>query len=348
MDPFVFLYCLEAISHVARMPRIPQVTGSVVGITLVLHALRDFQSRISSGSGSSTQQQRRSGALLSIYDYGLVPEWTFRRCGLTASMLVSPFLHTSVAQLATHLLPFLMTGCTLENVTTSRKTYLLLLAYAIVIPNTCIVILTKMMGALPWTVLKRRSTRHYDFQSMIPYARRIHCGLSPVLFCVQTILNLNVLSPNNISVNMYGVAMSARWSHWMELLLHQYLMPGGGSSIFSRLSGILAGYLYVEIWRNRRWRTVLLEGNWTNRNSSSSVFHGWWRWVRRRGDVWWQRLRGGRQFGENNVVQLVEEGEEGVRERNMVPTTLPTRTNVSVEELRRRRLLRFNSAMHTR
>ena len=108
-----------------------------------------------------------------------------------------------------------------------------------------------------FSVFKYRLTFGYS-------KRKIHCGLSTVLFSVQTILNILILVPRNATVYMYGFRTSAKWAHWIELLLHQYLMPGEGSSFFGRLSGILSGYLYVHLWNDVRWREIL-DGQWIER-----------------------------------------------------------------------------------
>ena len=124
-DPFVLLYMAEAVSHVARMPRIPTATGVVVVSVTLLHIVRSWK-KSSLGRG-----------LLSVYNYGLIPEYTWRNFGLTSSMFISPLLHTSASQLITNILPFLMSGSTLETVLSAPSTYTYssLLVFSFLIPN---------------------------------------------------------------------------------------------------------------------------------------------------------------------------------------------------------------------
>ena len=174
VDPFVLLYMAEVFSHVARMPRVPFMTGGVAVSVTLLHFLRSWKSS-TLGRG-----------LLSIYEYGLIPEWTWRKFGLTSSMLLSPLLHTSVPQLITNLLPFIMSGSTLETILASSSsnsnsnssttlTYSSLLTFSVIVPNILIVLLTKMVALLPLTRTKTKTTwsrrRRIDFQKMIPYNR---------------------------------------------------------------------------------------------------------------------------------------------------------------------------------
>ena len=173
VDPFVLIYMAEVFSHVARMPRVPFMTGGVAVSLTLLHFLRSWKSS-TLGRG-----------LLSIYEYGLIPEWTWRKFGLTSSMLLSPLLHTSVPQLITNLLPFIMSGSTLETILASSTssnsnssttyTYSSLLTFSVIVPNILIVLLTKMVALLPLTRTKTKTTwsrrRRIDFQQMIPYNR---------------------------------------------------------------------------------------------------------------------------------------------------------------------------------
>lgn len=173
VDPFVLIYMAEVFSHVARMPRVPFMTGGVAVSLTLLHFLRSWKSS-TLGRG-----------LLSIYEYGLIPEWTWRKFGLTSSMLLSPLLHTSVPQLITNLLPFIMSGSTLETTLASSTssnsnssttyTYSSLLTFSVIVPNILIVLLTKMVALLPLTRTKTKTTwsrrRRIDFQQMIPYNR---------------------------------------------------------------------------------------------------------------------------------------------------------------------------------
>ena len=169
--------------------------------------------------------------------------------------------------------------------------------------------------------------------------RKIHCGLSTVLFSFQIILNLLILAPRNATVYMYGFRTSAKWAHWIELLLHQYLMPGEGSSFFGRLSGILSGYLYVYLWNDVRWREIL-DGQWIERVVASMRRR--WRMVRdgvRGGggggllswpSRWWSRGSQVRWSGGGGGDASNSSGE-----------------SPNVEELRRRRLLRFQWKQET-
>jgi membrane associated rhomboid family serine protease len=147
IDPFIFLYCLEGLSHACKMPRVPKITGSVVTFTAILHAARSYF-----GQGLS------SHGLLSVFDYGLVPEWTWKNFGLTSSMVISPFLHNSIGELATHLVPFLTSGATLENVL-NKSTYISILSFSVIIPNVLLVFLTKLSTYMPSISVESRQER---------------------------------------------------------------------------------------------------------------------------------------------------------------------------------------------
>ena len=308
MDPFTILYSLEAISHVLKMPRIPHVTGTVVTATSLLHLLRS-----------------QSRGFLSLYDYGLVPHWTWQQLGFTASMLVSPLLHASLGELLTHLLPFLMSGASLENIL-DASTYSRLLAFSVLVPNVMLVLLTK----LSVTVL---GTRWRAGKPAVPPTLRLHCGFSPVLFCMTTVLNLAILAPQDSRVTMFGMAMHPKWSHFVELLLHQYLMPaGGGSSFYGRLGGIASGYLYVHLWQHVYWRRVLNGSIGWNQLSLRAAFRSGWQRIR--GGVRWGGGGGG---GVRSGASRVESSSSSGRSSTTAVASSP-----SIEELRRRRLSYMN------
>ena len=328
-DPFILLYCIEAVTHVARMPNVPKITSTVVIATSLLHFIQ--------------RRTNLANSILSIYDYGLLPEFTFKRRFITSSMLISPFLHTSITQLLTHMLPFLISACTLENVLNSKITFLTLLSYSVVVPNTLLVVLTKCSSVLPWTIQSRSRFRPRGSRSNY---QKLHYGFSSVLFCVHTILNLAVYAPSGSNVYMYGFSIPAKWSHWIELILHQYLMPSNGSSVFSRLAGILSGYFYLYLWNhaNPFWKSLL---NGSGARRIKTLLYIWYRYVKTRSIVVWHRIsgRGGNRIGSgggrsgNNIHQHQHTTTDQVHEIEPLDISSPN----NVQELRRRRLLRFTS-----
>ncbi|KAH7281249.1 hypothetical protein KP509_36G037600 [Ceratopteris richardii] len=82
-----------------------------------------------------------------------------------------------------------------------------------------------------------------------PDALYNHCaiGFSGVLFALKVVLNWN--SPT--FTNVYGIMVPSRHAAWAELLLIQMFVPG--SSFLGHLCGIMAGLVYVH---HRRWLTA--------------------------------------------------------------------------------------------
>ena len=329
-DPFTALYCIEAISHVRRLPRIPRTTGTVVFATTVLHFIRNC----------FTTGRRRG--LLSVYDYGLVPSWTLQKWGLTASMVVSPFLHTDLPHLITQMLPFLMSGATLENVLT-RSTYVTLLSFAVVVPNAILVLLTNLTMHLPAITIQHKNTPPFHMNRKSTFSRRLHWGFSPALCCIQTVLNVAILSPQRVKVYLYGWPMNPMYSHWVELVLHQYLMPQNGSLV-GRLCGILSGYVWLQMWQHQSWRRVL-DGSGVQElfRGIQRRWYGGWRSVLRQS----VQSSSGSSGGGATTTGTGTAGTTANVNANANTATIAGRASPSpanVAELRRRRLMRFNNS----
>ena len=327
MDPFTALYCIEALSHVRRLPRIPKTTGTVVFATTLLHLIRDF----------FTTARRRRG-LLSVYDYGLVPSWTLQKWGLTASMVVSPFLHTDLPHLITQMLPFLMSGATLENVL-PRSTYVTLLSFAVLVPNAILVLLTNLTMHLPAITIQHKNTPPFHMnRKSTPFSRRLHWGFSPALCCIQTVLNVAILSPQRVQVYMYGWPMNPLYSHWVELVLHQYIMPQNGSFV-GRLCGIVSGYVWLQMWRHQSWRRVL------DGSGVQEMFLG----IQRRRNGGWRTVlqsSSGSSGGGATTTGTGTTADANANAATIARRASPSPENVA--ELRRRRLMRFNNGRSRR
>ena len=180
--------------------------------------------------------------------------------------------------------------------------FLKCLLYSSVVPNIILTILTKF------------GSKHRDYAGLY---RSLYYGQTGQVFCLSTILNLGYLSRMQAYTSFYGMAVPSSWSIWLELILNQLLNP---SPVVAHASGLVSGLLYV--YGNPRLPGLDLD-------------FGFFAEVRR------LRSRMMRWLGYNNL--------HGARSRrdysnsnNNANIHRDMQTNLSREELRRRRLERFS------
>jgi hypothetical protein len=137
--------------------------------------------------------------------------------------------------------------------------------------------------------------------------------------------------------------MNPMYSHWVELVLHQYLMPQNGSLV-GRLCGILAGYVWLQMWQHQSWRRVL-DGSGVQEmfRGIQRRWYGGWRSVLRQS----VQSSSGSSGGGATTTGTGTAGTTANVNANANTATIagiasPSPANVA--ELRRRRLMRFNNS----
>ncbi|KAJ4848812.1 Rhomboid-like protein 14, mitochondrial [Turnera subulata] len=83
------------------------------------------------------------------------------------------------------------------------------------------------------------------FRYDTPYYYEFSAGFSGVLFAMKVVLNSQ--SPHDPTY-LYGLVVPARLAAWAELILIQFFVPG--ASFLGHLGGILAGILYLKLKNN--------------------------------------------------------------------------------------------------
>lgn len=87
-------------------------------------------------------------------------------------------------------------------------------------------------------------------------------GFSAVLFSMKLVLNYQHFAPNSMDrVSVWGVTISARHAHWLEIIIASYVNPR--SSLVGHAAGALAGLLWTQ--RHHLW--LLQTPRWSAANS---------------------------------------------------------------------------------
>jgi len=143
-------------------------------------------------------------------------------------LFLSAFYHLGDSHLVYNMLSLLWKGVQLERMMGSTE-FASMVAVLLGLSHGIVVVTAKVLATF------------FDY----PYPLTSECavGFSAVLFALKVVLNSN--SPN--LTNVYGVVVPARHAAWAELLLIQMFVPG--VSFLGHLSGIFAGILYLRFRR---------------------------------------------------------------------------------------------------
>lgn len=207
-NPFLVLYLVEAAGSISRMRRIPKITAIVVALNLLVHLLR-------------------ARLQLPLHTYGLQPLRAWRRWVLLdVSLATSSFLHESHLSLLANMLPFLQSGALIEP-SMPTMAYLRFLAFSVLAPNALLVLFTKLYAAVT--------------RQAAPYCDTLYTSFAAPMFFLSTVLNLQ---RTGTQTRLHGWEMPSQYVQWVEALIHQLLVPG--STGFSHVAGITAGYIWVR------------------------------------------------------------------------------------------------------
>ncbi|XP_058076862.1 rhomboid-like protein 14, mitochondrial [Magnolia sinica] len=200
------------------------------------------------------------------------------------------------------------------------------------------------------TLLLAKSLLLFDYDRAYYYEHAV--GFSGVLFAMKVVLNYR----SNDYTYVHGLIVPARHAAWAELILIQLFVPG--VSFLGHLGGILAGLLYLRLRRSYTGAdpVTTVVGNIVGLLSWPLKFvRDLFRYRRRR--ISGRGTIGGRQTGRNvpdtwrctactfdnsgllSVCEMCGTEREGDGLSSIQPSNRPR--DLSLEELRRRRLERF-------
>uniref|UniRef100_A0A0D6R7I5 RanBP2-type domain-containing protein n=1 Tax=Araucaria cunninghamii TaxID=56994 RepID=A0A0D6R7I5_ARACU len=271
-------------------------------------------------------------------------------------LFVSAFYHVDESHLVYNMLSLLWKGVQLETMMGSTE-FASMVAVLLGLSHGIVVILAKVLAT------------YFDYPG--PWTSECAVGFSSVLFALKVVLNSN--SPNY--TNVYGVIVPARHAAWAELLLIQMFVPG--VSFLGHLSGIIAGLLYIWLRRSfprsNPFTSILRKFTWILGLPLRLIQNHLIRYRRRtfgRGAVGGRRTPrstgGSRVVGRDENVDAVWRCSACTFDNNLrleacemcgtrrgdtafgpsapplQPTTTTDSRDLSLEELRRLRLERFN------
>ncbi|MCO5573419.1 hypothetical protein L7F22_027190 [Adiantum nelumboides] len=224
----LFILAFHALAQYAGRDQKPPVTAAVI-VANVLLFLRPG---------------RLDDILPSISEVCLNPHLVFKNWDVKRIFL-SAFYHADETHLVYNMLSLLWKGVQLEGSMGSAK-FAEMVAVLLGLSHSLVVVVAKGLNVL----------------GEYPDVLHNHCaiGFSAVLFALKVVLNRN--SPT--FTNVYGVLVPSRYAAWAELVLIQMFVPG--TSFLGHLCGILAGLLYVHY---SRWLTAsgffgALMRSWSN------------------------------------------------------------------------------------
>ncbi|KAJ3683200.1 hypothetical protein LUZ60_013427 [Juncus effusus] len=159
--------------------------------------------------------------------------------------LLSPFYHANEPHLVYNMMSLLWKGIQLETSIGSLE-YVSMVSTLLCLSQTLTIFLSKSL---------------LFFGYSVPYYNQYAVGFSGVLFAMKVVLNSYF---DESYSNVYGITIPSKYAAWVELLLIELLVPG--SSFIGHLGGILAGFLYLK-----------LRGSFTGSDPIASLFRGFFR-----------------------------------------------------------------------
>ncbi|KAL6008978.1 Rhomboid-like protein 14, mitochondrial [Asimina triloba] len=249
---------------------------------------------------------------------------------------LSAFYHMNESHLVYNMLSLLWKGIQLETSMGSME-FAAMVAELVAMSQGITLLLAKSLHVF------------FDYDRAYYYEHAV--GFSGVLFAMKVVLN----SRSSDYTYVHGLIVPARYAAWAELILIQLFVPG--VSFLGHLGGILAGLLYL------RWKR-----SFTGSDPVTTVIgniFGLFSWplkfvrnlfrFQRRRRITGRGTVGGNRAGrnlqglwrcpactfDNSVLLSACEMCGTERERNGLLFIQPSNDNLSLEELRRRRLERF-------
>ena len=299
----------KAFGQLIRRP-LPPVTLQLVGFTGAIKVLQYIVNE----------------NFLPIYRYGVLPAHVVRQYFFTVNMFLSNFLHANFMHFVTDSLSVLQVGSHLERFMLPAQ-YLKCLLYSSIAPNIILVLLTKLL-----------SFCHRRFDAL--YYGNLYFGQTSQAFCLSTVLQLRYISSHNVDTLIFGFRVPSQYALWVELFINQLLTP---VPIVSHVSGVCAGLIYgyieasaaegrTDFFRQtsdvvRHLRMKLSEIFGYNRNHIDRIVPSWATHMEGavNGGYVNNRLRYGLQHSADRASQS------------------QSRVHLSMEEIRRRRLMRLDS-----
>ncbi|CAM8988241.1 unnamed protein product [Rhodiola kirilowii] len=199
---------INAVSEYYRLGRMPPVTASLVAANTVIYLRPGFLESI----------------IPTIDEVWFNPHLIFKYTDLKR-FLLSPFFHPNDSHLVYNMISLLWKGNQLEISVGSAE-------FA-----TMVATLLGMSQGI--TLLLAKSLQVLNYKR--PYYFTYDAGFSGILFGLKVILNYQ--SQDNTYV--HGLLLPAKYAAWVELLLVQWLVPG--VSFTTHLGGVLAGFLYLYL-----------------------------------------------------------------------------------------------------
>jgi len=309
MNFYALLYAIESLGQLTRRP-LPPVTLQLVGFTGAINFLQYIVNE----------------SFLPIYRYGVLPAYVVRRYFLTPNLFLSNFVHVNLMHFVTDSLSVLQVGSHLERFMLSTQ-YLKCFLYSSIAPNIVLVLITKLLSFCH---------RRFD----VFYYGNLYFGQTSQIFCLSTILQLRYVSLYNVDTLIFGFRVPSQYALWVELFINQLLTP---VPIVSHVSGVCAGLLYVymeaggaegrtDFFRQAKDVVRLL------RMKLSEIFGYNRNRINRTVPSWATHMEGAVNGGYvNNRLRY------GLQQSASRASQSQSRVQLSMEEIRRRRLMRLDS-----
>ncbi|KAK4492946.1 hypothetical protein RD792_000273 [Penstemon davidsonii] len=309
------LLLVQAVSEYCRLERKPPVTAGLIAANTLIYLRPKFLHQI----------------LPSINQVWFNPYLILKHKDLKR-FLLSAFYHINEPHLVYNMLSLLWKGIRLENAMGSVE-------YA-----SMVAALVGMSQGI--TLLLSKALLLFEYERA--YYNEYSVGFSGVLFAMKVVL----YSQSDDFTNVHGLIVPSRYAAWAELILVQMFVPG--VSFLGHLGGILAGILYLYLKPSysgpnpfikiiRGFKSLLSWPFRSLRNSRNRVFgrgtlgHGESRETRNISIVWRCREC---TYDNLSLLSACEMcGTE--RDNDRLSSSVNGTRNISLEEVRRRRVQRF-------
>lgn len=309
------LLAIHTVSEYYRLDRKPPVTAGLLAANTLIYLRPAFLRSL----------------LPSIHDVWFNPHLIFKYKDLKRFFL-SPFYHMGESHLVYNMLSLLWKGIQLETSMGSIE-------FASMVAT----LLTMSQGMT--LMLSKSLLLFFDYEKA--YYSEYAVGFSGVLFAMKVVLN----AQSDDYTFVHGILVPSRHAAWAELILIQLFVPG--VSFLGHLGGILAGLLYLHLKRSYSgpnplrsivrgvfgvcsWPLKLFQGLFRPRRYSGrgAVGRG-----ERRGNVTGVWRCSTCTFDNSGLLSVCEMCGTG-RDGSDFSSNL--QDNLSLDELRRRRVERFS------
>ena len=213
LSPMIMMLCMQIYQRYEELPIKPPVTFGLLALNVAAHVYPAMVLPYSLDAVCVSASTVLSSLWRSDYE------------SVARRVVLSAIAHADDMHLYYNMGSLLVKGVQLEQAMGS-ETFAGFVAFAVVATSVLSVVVSSAA------------------ESLVGYHAGCAVGFSGVLFAMKLVLNHGAHAPGSAATSrVWGVKVSARHAHWLEILVSGYFNPR--SSLVGHACGALAGYLWT-------------------------------------------------------------------------------------------------------